>query len=624
MIEYEIMQKRLASGWNTWNTRSVLSHVLLPEGFAINLGFREYVYRRNLSEALIGRRGALEERIHPGPHAFDGSYTELTLTWLGNVARVQSAKVGTDLMILVTPLAKHEQARRSPLLVIEAGLLWNRPGSSSREGDRLVGRFEDQETRRSESWRSESVYCTGVPARDPHIASLAPYLAVFLDGPVGISTGQPRPLAEIQAWIETRKAEFVHHFDQYGTLGEVYKAIQTALAWDTIYEPEKERVVSPVSRLWNVGWGGYVLFEWDNYFAAYMAAAENKEIAYANAVEMTREATESGLVPNFATVNGISSRDRSEPPVGALMCREIYRKYRETWFLEAVYPGLLKWNRWWHAHRNLDGLLCWGSDPYEAVTGTELEREINHLQGAAWESGLDNLPVYDDVPFSSENHLMLMQDAGLNGLYVADCMALADIAAVLGQTGDAEELRQRANCYRDQLARLWDEARGAYLNRRTDTGQFSARLAPITFYPMLAGAPTQAQAERMIQEHFYNPAEFWGEWIIPTIARSDPAYPDQNYWRGRIWGPMNFLVYLGLRRYDLAQARRDLSEKSVALLLKEWLENGHVHENYDGDTGEGCNKSNSDAFYHWGGLLGMIALIEAGFMPAPEEPLKND
>jgi putative isomerase len=92
----------------------------------------------------------------------------------------------------------------------------------------------------------------------------------------------------------------------------------------------------------------------------------------------------------------------------------------------------------------------------------------------------------------------------------------------------------------------------------------------------------------MMAEHFYNPAEFWGEWILPTIARNDPAYVDQNYWRGRIWGPMNFLVYLSLRKYDLPQACKDLSEKSKQLLMKEWLENGHVYENYDGNTGEGA------------------------------------
>jgi hypothetical protein len=82
---------------------------------------------------------------------------------------------------------------------------------------------------------------------------------------------------------------------------------------------------------------------------------------------------------------------------------------------------------------------------------------------------------------------------------------------------------------------------------------------------------------------------------------------------------MNFLVYLGMRNYPLDQARRDLVEKSKALILKEWQEKGHVHENYNADTGEGCDKTtSSDALYHWGGLLGFMALIEEGFSPGVE------
>jgi putative isomerase len=612
MTEYETMQKNLAQGWNTWNTRSVLSHVLLPEGFALNLGLREYVGRRSLREALIGRRGDEDEKIYPGPHAYDGSYSELTLKWQGNKFLIQSAKTGEDLVLLVTPQEIHPEARRAPLLVVESGILWNRSGFLSLEDGALKGHFAE---------RTVWVYGTRTLTPDPHVWAQTPYLSMLLNGPVGVSTGSPRALDAIQSIVAARRAEFLEHFNAYGAQSEVYKAIQTAMAWDTIYEPEHDRVVSPVSRIWNVNWGGYVLFEWDNYFAAYMASAESKEIAYANAIEMTREATESGLVPNFATVNGVSSRDRSEPPVGALMCREIYRKFGERWFLEEIFPNLLRWNRWWHERRCLDGLLCWGSDPYEPAVGGWLESQIYDRQGAAWESGLDNLPVYDDVPFDPQTHLMLLQDAGLNGLYVADCEALADIAAVLGEKAAEQELRQRAEVYRQELARLWDEQSGIYRNRRVDTGQFSPRIAPTSFYPLLAKAPTQAQAERMMREHFYNPEEFWDDWIIPTTPRNDPAFADQDYWRGRIWGPMNFLVYLGLRNYDLPQASKDMAEKSVILLLKEWLEKGHVHENFNGATGEGCDKGNSDAFYHWGGLLGMIGLIEAGYMPATEEKL---
>ena len=33
---------------------------------------------------------------------------------------------------------------------------------------------------------------------------------------------------------------------------------------------------------------------------------------------------------------------------------------------------------------------------------------------------------------------------------------------------------------------------------------------------------------------------------------------------------------------------------------------------YNADTGEGCGVQDSDSFYHWGGLLGLMALMEQG------------
>jgi hypothetical protein len=81
------------------------------------------------------------------------------------------------------------------------------------------------------------------------------------------------------------------------------------------------------------------------------------------------------------------------------------------------------------------------------------------------------------------------------------------------------------------------ERSGIYLNRRTDTGEASSKLSPTNFYPLIAKAPTPEQARRMIQEHYFNAQEFHGEWVMPSIARNVPGYGDQNYWRGRIWGP---------------------------------------------------------------------------------------
>jgi putative isomerase len=183
------------------------------------------------------------------------------------------------------------------------------------------------------------------------------------------------------------------------------------------------------------------------------------------------------------------------------------------------------------------------------------------------------------------------------------------MADILGEKATASEIRERAARYRVKLETLWNDDAGIFLNKDLHTGQFSSRLSPTNFYPLLAKAATPQQAEVMIKNHLLNPKEFWGEWIIPSIARNDPAFKDQNYWRGRIWGPMNYLVYLGLRNYDQPEVSRQFAEKSYDLFLQEWKKNGHVHENYNGMTGTGDDVQSSDRFYHWGALLGYIQYL---------------
>ena len=78
------------------------------------------------------------------------------------------------------------------------------------------------------------------------------------------------------------------------------------------------------------------------------------------------------------------------------MVLEIYKRHQERWFLAEVYDELLRWNRWWPGARDTKGLLAWGSDDVpQLVDGT-----IHNFQAALYESGLDNSPMYDGVPFN--------------------------------------------------------------------------------------------------------------------------------------------------------------------------------------------------------------------------------
>ena len=591
--DYDAVQHRLAAGWNTWDVHSVAAQVLLPEGVTIRVGLKHNSTLTSdafLSGALIGRQGQGAEQVFPGPHTWNGSYTELRLSWRDHTLLLQSAHDGGDLVMLATPLAS--KGAVPPTLVFSAGVLWNRPGSVAKAGNHIEFR--------NAAHRIE-VFSTAKETPVADIPVAGPFLASRFTEPVGLSTGSPRTVEQIRAILKRERPS--------GT--SVLQAIESVIGWDTIYEPSQARVISPVSRLWSVNWGGYVLFDWDTFFAASLAATGRRDLAYANALEILREETPQGFVPNYARAGGWKSFDRSEPPVGAITVLRLYRQFHDRWFLRDAFDPLLRWNRWWAAHRSLDGYLVLGSDAGNRPLNPD-DSSVGTLQAAKFESGLDNSPMYDDAPFDAQTHQMHLADVGLLSLYVADCDALAEIAQVLGKTAEQQELKGRAEHYRAALRTLWNDKAGIFMNKNLDTGRFSPRLSPTNFYPLLAKAATAQQADRMVKEHLLNPREFWGEWVIPSIARSDPAFPDQEYWRGRIWGPMNYLVYLGLLNYDQPAARQALAQRSLALFEKEWRQKGHVHENYNAVTGEGDDVTSSDRFYHWGALLGLIDYLENG------------
>ena len=512
------------------------------------------------------------------------------MSWRDHTFLLQTTHEGDDLLMLATPLTSKSAV--SPTLVFSAGVLWNLPGSAARAGSEIEFRNASRRIR---------VYSTAKETASTDLPIATPYFASSFEKPVGLSTGHPRTVEQIRAALDRRRPSAT----------TVSQAIESVLGWDTIYEPSQARVVSPVSRLWSVSWGGYVLFDWDTFFAASMAAVGDRDLAYADAIETLREQTPQGFVPNYARAGSWKSSDRSEPPVGAITVLRLYRQFHDRWLLRDTFDPLFNWNRWWAEHRDRGGYLVWGSDPGNLPRNPD-DPSAGTLQAAKFESGLDNSPMYDDAGFDAQSHQMRLADAGLMSLYIADCDALAEMADTLGKSLEGQELRARAERYRGTLRTLWDEKTGVYRNKDLDTGKFNARISPTSFYPMLAKAPTPEQADRLVKEHLLNPGEFWGDWVIPSIARSDPAFRDQEYWRGRVWGPMNYLVYLALLNYDQPAARKQLAQRSRALFEKEWTQNGHVHENYNAITGAGDDVGSSDRFYHWGALLGLIDYLENG------------
>src|SRR5664279_654493 len=177
--EYAQVQQRLSRGWNTWDTQSVTTHVLLPEGLGVRVGVLKKMSITGdsfLPTALSGRLNADAEQVFPGPHAYDGSYTDLRLTWQGQSLRIQSGTDSGDLVVLLTPLTA-DVSKNPPVVVFSVGFLWNRPGTVARNTDGIAAHS---------SVHSISFFLDGKQTTAFDAPVTSPYFAADLEKPVAL------------------------------------------------------------------------------------------------------------------------------------------------------------------------------------------------------------------------------------------------------------------------------------------------------------------------------------------------------------------------------------------------------------------------------------------------------
>jgi len=404
-----------------------------------------------------------------------------------------------------------------------------------------------------------------------------------------------------------------------GVYKGVSRAITNNLFWMTLYQPEKHRIYTPAGRMWifpkpDGTPDHWTIFEWDSFFSALEVSIESSK----HAEDILRAVLETeypnGNIPNWRGRFG-GTTDRSQPPVGSYVVLKLFQKIGDMEILKFAYPYLKKWHSFWKKKKdngqmrrdgNGDGLLEWGSDEeLIAQSVPAWEKNAEGKTRAMWESGQDDLPNWDEVSFNNETGTLMMNCLDLNSLYTLDSWCLAQIASVLemreeyeSYMAEYEKMKTLVNDY------LWNEKEGFYFDRYWD-GRFSSKKAASNFYPLVARIPNRKNAVRMIK-HLLNEKEFWGDYVLPTISRDDPAFKDQQYWRGTIWPPTNYLVYQGLKAYNFDAIASEFAQKSSSLFLRSWENFQLCPENFDSRTGE----AGGQRYQSWGPLFALIALEE--------------
>jgi hypothetical protein len=433
---------------------------------------------------------------------------------------------------------------------------------------------------------------------------------------------------------------------------ETAAGLVASIAWNVIYTAQ-EGIIAPVFRgsVWGLDQGsGYVLFEWDTFLAGWISTVVDPWVAKSNLIRMAKSMVIDPVHGNGGVVIGFwnghcGEFDKSKPPIGSLLLEQIVLHSRDgaavaasAWVAEIVVDQLAAWNKWWVDTRFRTETVTAAATEATATNSIGMyapgsTREVMHhplmcvfqnpVSASKCETGLDNSPLYDTAVFVPATDTLDQTDVGMTALVVADALALANVTRALGGQFDeryTEALTTRAVAIRASLQDLaWDESSSIYRNRNWQKATFVEPIvvAPTSFYTMIAGIPSDEMAQKMLARWLRNNSEFCVtrvcEFGIPSISRSSNASRDNNYWRGRAWGPMNFLVWLGLKRYahlpEASDAMAELTRQSENTFLVEWIAHHRVMENYNSGSGLGCDVANANSFYHWGALTALIPFL---------------
>jgi len=414
-----------------------------------------------------------------------------------------------------------------------------------------------------------------------------------------------------------------------GLYSGVPEAIADSLHWTVLYQPGSHRLYTPAGRasIYPRPDGGredWTILADGAFLNVLELALESQKLALDTLAAVLETQYPNGNIPGWRSRTS-GTADRSQPPLGSYVVLKLFERLGDLEILRRAYPSLQRWHDFWTApgpdgrarrDGNGDGLLEWGSDA--ALVGKDLpswERNASGKMRACRESGQEDLPNWDDASYSAETGTLTLNCLDLSSLYALDAWCLAEIARVLGRPFDVDRYRDQYDRTKALInGRLWNEKSGFYFDRHWD-GRFSVHKAASSFLPLLAGIPDEARAQQMIR-HLLDPRQFWGDFVIPSISRDDPAFrpESQRSWRGAIRPATNYLVFQGLKAYGFDAVASEFARRSAEMFLRSWKSFGLSPESFDSLTGEAAGER-----HHAAGPLAALVAVEEFLDFTPHE-----
>jgi hypothetical protein len=412
-----------------------------------------------------------------------------------------------------------------------------------------------------------------------------------------------------------------------GEFAGAAEALGGLTGYSRAYDPKQEMLQTTVNRTWGGPNTPGLIFGWDNFFDSYIAAWEDPRLGAASLEHSVMNYGRKGIA------HGPTQRNLIIP---VLYCRTLDLLGDEA-LARRTWPVMMEFMRFWFADRgdgrpwrdgNGDGLIESGAsgDPARVAPGTLVQEAMD-------ETGYDEIPIYsagftegrqgmlaDGVAFDLPSRTLTVTLLCQNCLYIASARIMARWADRLGNVSDAAWLRGEAERVTGRVReRLYCEKDG-YFRDRFWSGAFSPVKAMTLFYPLLAGIADDAVKARL-RETLLDPKQFWGENLIPTVSRDDPAYCDGmdgtgNYWRGNCWPPTTYMVYLAIKEAGWDDLAAEYARRVCGQFMEYWRAHGHAYENYpaEGKVDHRFlyvqNWGGRELRYVWSGMLPLCGLEE--------------
>lgn len=349
-------------------------------------------------------------------------------------------------------------------------------------------------------------------------------------------------------------------FDRTPRVAEKYRAAYAYAWWvmgSNLISPQGRvsyEAMTP-SKMSYVG-----LWLWDSALHALAYRHIDPELARDQIRAMIAHQLSDGMMPDAVFDEGVIAEidypitaEVTKPPILAWAALKLHESDPDLDFLREIYVPLVRWNAWWFSMNDddVDGLA-----------------QYNH----PYSSGLDDSPLWD--------YGMPVEPPDLNTYLCVQMGSLAMIAEALGMDAEAAMWRRRAEAIvRRMLEDFWDDEAGLFWALHNE--QPVKVVTPFNLYPLWTGQLPEDICDRLIG-HLTNPDEFWGEYILPTVSRSDPHYDPQTMWRGPVWANINYFFVEALHQAGKDDLARILRERTLQLVM------GHpsIYEYYNAETGD--------------------------------------